>query len=191
MADTPHSLLERLRSQPAAQEWQRFVDLYTPLIRTWLRRQGLLDQDTDDLVQEVLGAVVRDLPRFEHSQRKGAFRSWLRTITVHRLKNFWRSERTRPATGGVLEALDQLEDPHSELARLWDQEHDRYVSQRLLELLAPEFEPKTWQAFRRVVLDGEKPAVVAGELGMSVNAVYIAQSRVLARLREEGQGLIE
>jgi RNA polymerase sigma-70 factor (ECF subfamily) len=191
MADTPHSLLERLRKEPDALTWERFVALYTPLIRGWLRRYALLDHDADDLVQEVLGVVVRELPQFEHSRRPGAFRNWLRTITANRTKNFLRAERSRPASTGAMEALDQLADPNSDLSRLWNQEHDRHVTHRLLELIAPEFEPTTWQAFHRVTVGGEKSADVAQNLGISVNAVYIARSRIMARLREEGQGLIE
>jgi len=193
MADTPHSLLDRLRAQPQAKapEWQRFVALYTPLIQGWLRRQGLLEQDVDDLVQEVLSAVIRELPHFDIRLQRGSFRSWLRTVTVHRLQHFWRTQRARPVATGMLAALQQLEDPHSTLSRLWDQEHDEQVAKRLLELLAHEFEPKTWQAFRRVVVDGQPPTSVAAELGLSVNAVYIARSRVLARVREEGKGLLE
>jgi RNA polymerase sigma-70 factor (ECF subfamily) len=64
MSETSTSLLDRLRLQPDQQAWQRLVELYTPLIRGWLRRHALLDQDADDVVQEVLSVVVRRLPEF-------------------------------------------------------------------------------------------------------------------------------
>src|SRR5436305_2067412 len=184
MSDTSASLLERLRTQPDDRAWRRLVDLYTPLLHGWLRRYGVRPEDAEDLVQEVLGVVVRELPGFRHDQRRGAFRCWLRTILVHRLRAFWRSARARPVADadGV---LDQLEDPDSGLSRLWDEEHDRHVLRRLLELIEHDFEPATWQAFRRVVLDGLRPAAAAAELGVSVNAVLIAKSRILSRLREE------
>jgi RNA polymerase sigma-70 factor (ECF subfamily) len=60
-----------------------------------------------------------------------------------------------------------------------------------MELVKPQFEPATWQAFRRVVLDGVKAAVAAAELNISVNAVLLAKSRVLSRLRQEMQGLTD
>ena len=81
--------------------------------------------------------------------------------------------------------LDELEDPQSALSRLWDVEHDRHVARRLLALLEPQFEAATLAAFRRVVLEGRKPAEAAAELGVSVNAVLLAKSRVLRRLRQE------
>ena len=194
MPDTSTSLLDRLRSQADAASWQRLVELYSPLIRGWLRRHGLADHDSDDLVQEVLSVVMRRIPEFRRNERTGSFRRWLRTITVNCVRDFWRSKRARPlATGdsNILKMLEELEDPGSGLSRLWDEEHDRHVAGRLLELIQHDFEPTTWKAFRRLVLDGAAPEVVATELEITTNAVYIAKSRVLSRLRQEGEGLID
>jgi RNA polymerase sigma-70 factor (ECF subfamily) len=193
MADTSVSLLERLRLRPDDASWGRLVDLYTPLIHHWLRGRLVPAADADDLGQEVLVVLMRELPRFEHSGRPGAFRSWLRTITVHRVRDFWRSRGYRPeATGdsAFLDRLNELEEPGSGLSRLWDEEHDRHVVRRLLELIRSDFQPTTWQAFEGVMLMGEAPAAVAARLGVSVNAVLLAKSRVLARLRREAEGLV-
>jgi RNA polymerase sigma-70 factor (ECF subfamily) len=193
MSETSASLLQRLREQPQGEAWQCLVGIYTPLLKQWLGRYGLQSSDVDDLVQEVLAVVVREMPQFEHNQRTGAFRRWLRTILVNRLRGFWRARQSRPlATGDsdLGQMLDQLEDPQSGLSQLWDKEHDRHVMARLLEQIEPDVKPATWQAFRRVVLDGKDEETVAAELGMSVNAVFIAKSRVLAKLRREAQDLL-
>ncbi len=194
MSETSTSLLERLRDPTDVAAWRRLTDLYSPLIRGWLRRYALQAPDLDDLVQEVLSVLVRELPGFRHNERRGAFRSWLRTITVHRLRAFWRAQRLRPdaAGGGDLpKELEQLEDPDSDLSRRWDEEHDRHVARRLLELIEPDFAPTTWRAFRRLVLEGSPAREVAAELGVTVNAVLIAKSRVLQRLRQERRGLTD
>jgi RNA polymerase sigma-70 factor (ECF subfamily) len=194
MFETSVSLLQRLRSDPRGPDWQRLVDLYSPLIRGWLRREQVRAEDAEDILQEVLSVVVRELPRFEHSGNAGAFRCWLRLITVHRLRDFWRSSRWRPeATGddNFLKRLGQLADPHSALSRAWDEEHDRHVVSRLLEMMASQFEESTVRAFRGVMLEGRSTADVAADLGLSANAVLLAKSRVLHRLREEGRGLID
>jgi RNA polymerase sigma-70 factor (ECF subfamily) len=194
MSETSFSLLNRLRSQPDAESWRRLVELYTPLIKGWLRRHDVSAIDADDLTQEVMAVVVRELPHFEHNQQRGAFRNWLRTIAVHRLRALWRSrQRGTLATGGsdFLKMLDELEDPQSDLSRLWDQQHDQHVARRLMELVEPQFEPTTWRAFRRTVIDGAKAATVAAELQISVNAVLLAKSRVLSRLRQEMHGLTD
>ena len=87
--------------------------------------------------------------------------------------------------------LDQLEDPASDLTRRWEREHDEHVLQRLLELIEREFQPATWLAFRRQVVDGVPARTVAAELGMTVNAVLIAKSRVLSQLRRNADGLVD
>jgi RNA polymerase sigma-70 factor (ECF subfamily) len=190
LAETPVSLLERLRLRPDPASWQRLVDLYAPLIRGWVGRYGLQPTDFDDVSQEVLATVVRELPGFRHDLRRGAFRRWLRTIAVNRLRNFWRA-RGRTAGPDPEPALARLEDPSSDLSRLWDEEHDRHVARRLLELIEPEFEPATWQAFRLLVLEGLETREVAERLGVTPNAVRIAKSRVLGRFRREAEGLID
>lgn len=194
MAETSASLLDRLRTDPDSSEWQRLVQLYSPLIRNWLRRQEVLAHDADDLVQEVLAVVIRRLKDFEHNQRIGAFRNWLRTITVNVIRDHWRARKTRPTATGASDFqqfLSDLEDPRSALSQAFDLEHDRHITRQLLDQLEKEFEPTTWRAFTEVALTGRPAAEVAAELGLSTNAVFIAKSRVLSRLRQEAKGLVE
>jgi RNA polymerase sigma-70 factor (ECF subfamily) len=194
MSDTPVSLFDRLCENPQdAASWRRWCDLYVPLIRRWVHPDGLQPHDTDEVIQEVLVVVVRELPQFRHSGHRGAFRSWLRTVLAHRLQSLWASRTAQLGSVGAdaITLLAQLEDPNSSLSHLWDQEHDKYVTRRLLELIEPDFEAVTWQAFRRLVLDGAATGDVAAELGITPNAVRIAKSRVLKRLREESAGLVD
>lgn len=194
MSPTPVSLLERLRVQPNDDTWRRLVELYTPVIHGWLRRQGLPPTDVEDLGQDVLAVLVRELPQFRHDGRPGAFRRWLRTVTVNRLRGQWRARRRQPQGTGdsdFVRMLDQLEDPGSGLSRLWDEEHDRTLARRLLEMTERDFEPATWRAFRRLALEDARADDVARELGLTPNAVLLAKSRVLRRLRQEVAGLLD
>jgi len=194
MTDTSATLLERLSDRSDSVAWGRLVDLYSPLINSWLRRQGVLTEEADDLTQEVMEVVVREVARFQHSGRIGAFRTWLRTITINCLRQSWRSRRYQSQSSGSLDIqamLDRLEDPASDLSRRWDQEHDRYVLHRLLDLIEPDFRPVTWRAFRRQVIDEATAETVAAEMGLTVNAVLIAKSRILSQLRRNATGLID
>jgi RNA polymerase sigma-70 factor, ECF subfamily len=191
---TSKSLLTRASNGSDQEAWRRLTELYQPLIGRWVRPHVAQRADAEDVVQEVLTALVRELPRFDHNQRPGAFRAWLRTITVHRLRRYWEKRDGRPAPAGgpeQREALDQLADPTGELARTWDEEHDRHITRTLLTSIRLEFQPAKWRAFQRQVQDGCPAADVAEELGMSVNAVLIAKSRVLKRLREKAEGLVD
>ncbi len=188
MLSTSTSLLQSLLDRDNGDAWRRFVALYDPLIRRWSASHLPQSADVDDLVQQVLTVVLEKLPDFEHSGRRGAFRAWLRSISVHHLRKFWRS---LPGNSPDPEPiLQQLEDSHSALSQQWDREHDEFILQRALELVGPEFTPATWKAFCRVALEQAKPEIVAAELGLTVNAVCIAKSRVLRRLREEVEGFV-
>ena len=194
MNETSLSLLHRLRCSPEAESWERLVHLYAPLIRAWLRKYDVQESDAEDLVQEVLLAVSKDLGKFEHGGQPGAFRGWLRAILVNRVRKFWRSRDRRPQARGDSELnarLAQLDDPNSKMSQIWNREHDQYVLRQLLSLAEPHFAPTTWKAFCRVALDGAKADVVAQEMGISRNSVIIAKCRVLSRLRQESEGLIE
>lgn len=194
MKETSISWLSRLRSSPVSENWNRLVELYAPLIKTWLQKYDVQDSDADDLVQEVLLAVSKDLSKFDHSGQPGSFRAWLKAILVNRLRKFWRARDRRPRArggSGVDERLAQLEDPSSEMSQIWNRQHDQYVLRQLLALAEPHFASNTWKAFCRVALDGARPEVVAEELEISLNAVCLAKSRVLRRLRQESEGLIE
>ncbi len=194
MSETSATLLERLNDRSDSVAWRRLVDLYSPLINAWLRRHGVPAEDAEDLTQEVLEIVVREVSRFRHNGRVGAFRTWLRTITINCLRQSLRSRRFRvQATGSpdITMMLDQLEDPASNLSQRWDREHDQHVLERLLELIEPDFRPATWKAFRRQIIDGASAETVAAELGLTVNAVLIAKSRVLSHLRRNADGLVD
>ena len=195
MDNTSQSLLQQLQGKDSDDaSWKRLVDLYRPLILHWLRKNTTQQQDAEDLTQEILLVVVREVAGFVHPGHCGAFRGWLKVITINRMRTFWRSRNTQPTATGDTALLDmpaQLEDPGSDISRLWDEEHDQFVLKRLLELMESEFAPKTIQAFRRVALQGEPAKEVAGDLQMTVGAVYVAKSAVLRRLRQEALGLIE
>ena len=186
MDKTPASLLQRLR-QPAEQEaWGRFVELFTPLIYYWARRLGLQHQDAADLVQDVFTLLVQKLPTFSYDQHK-SFRGWLRTVTL----NKWRDRCRRWAVPVEKNAvLPELPGPEAAEA-FWEVEYRRQLVGHALEVMQAEFQPTTWKACWELVVAGRPAAEVAAELGISENAVYIAKSRILGRLRRELEGLID
>lgn len=191
MTDTSLSLLQSLARDDST-SWDRLVELYAPLLRRWLSGRAT-QQDLDDLIQDVLLVVVRRLPEFQRNTRTGAFRCWLRTIAVNCLRDHYRSQQKRPrATGDsdFLQMLQQLEDSNSSMSRLWEAEHDQHVTEHLLKQIEPQFEANTWRAFCRVARDGIPAVQVAQELGITENAVYIAKSRVLSKLRQLANGIL-
>lgn len=189
MPSTSPSLLERLKDPDQQLAWERFVDLYTPLIWAWTRKMGLQEADAADLTQDVLCTLARVLPTFEYASN-GSFRAWLRTVTI----NKWR-ERARRAQLPLEPSADHYElehpSPDDPVRDFWDHEYQDRLTARALQLMQAEFQPTTWKAFWNVVVLEQSGASVAAELGLSVAAVYAAKSRVLRRLRTELSGLID
>jgi RNA polymerase sigma-70 factor (ECF subfamily) len=193
VSTTSLSLLQRLQhAKPAASDWQRLDDIYRPYIRAWVLRFGIDEAEADDLTQEVFVVLSKDLPSFE-PLRNGSFRAWLRQIVLNQVRNFRKARKKRPQAGrdGVEQLLSQLENPNSDLSRQWDRDHDQHVIQKLMAIVKPDFETKTWEAFVRSFLHGQPAKQVAQELEISEGAVAQAKYRILKRLRAEGDGLMD
>ena len=184
--ETSLTWLGRLAGSATEGDWKQLLDVYGSLLRGWLARSGVAAADHDDLTQEVLLVVVRRVGEFDR-RGPGAFRAWLRGILANHVRKYFRD---RPPSAAAID-LDAVADPDSVLSRAWDREHDEHLAARALRLVEGDFAPATWAAFRRQVLDGLPPRAVASELGLSVNAVLLAKSRVLKRLRAELGGLVE
>jgi RNA polymerase sigma-70 factor (ECF subfamily) len=186
---TRESLLVRIRVRNDGEAWSQFVEIYGPLVYDYGRRHGLQDADAADLTQEVLQAVAAAAEGFAYDPRKGSFRGWLFTVARTRRIDLGERLARQPRAGGDPTAAARVEAVAERVGDAEEAEWRRAFRQRLfdwaVERVRGEFEESTWQAFWRTAVGGSKPGKVAGELGMSVGAVYTAKSRVLSRLREQ------
>ena len=185
MITTSLSLLDRLQSGNETQSWNRFVRLYTPVIYRWVRSRGIPASDSSDLVQNVFRSIVRGLPRFQR-QSAGSFGRWLRTITTNKCRDYLR-ERKRDRIDLTSEIVVSDED---NVEAFTERDYQRSLARESLKLMQQEFEYTTWKAAWEHIVSGRSAQDIAAELNMSVNAVYVAKSRVLRRLREELDGLL-
>jgi RNA polymerase sigma-70 factor, ECF subfamily len=191
---TSVSLLQRIANDGGGNEdWQRLLTLYRPFILHQVRSYSDLVDYADDITQEVMMVLMRELPVFQR-QRTGSFRNWLRGITVNQLRMAARKVRRQP-TAGDSSALEQqindLADPASQASKRWDEEHDRNVLRRIMDSIRHDYQDSTWQAFELYVLHEKAPKAVAEELGISLNSVLLAKSRITRRLRDEAAGLVD
>ena len=188
MHTTSISLLERLRQPGERLAWDRFVELYTPLLYHWARRFGLSGADAADFVQDVFTVLLGELPRFLYDPAR-RFRGWLWTVTVNKWRERQRRQGAVPqqAAGGAQDVASPV-DP---IADFDEAEYRKYIVDRALQLMRADFQAATWKAFWEYVVVGRPAPEVAAELGITVNAVHLAKSRVLRRLRHELQGLLD
>jgi RNA polymerase sigma-70 factor (ECF subfamily) len=185
---TRKSLILRLRDSQDDGAWSQFVEIYTPLMFGYCRGRGLQEADAADVAQESMRAVAKAMGRFEYDPQRGKFRNWLLTVVQSKLHNFLDQRRRQPELAGETTLQARIEhDSISEEETAWEAEYYRTIFHWAAERIRGEFQPSTWQAFWRTTIDERDGKEVAEALGLSVGAVYVAKSRVLARLREEIQ----
>jgi RNA polymerase sigma-70 factor (ECF subfamily) len=198
VGSTSTNLLKRVQAgQPDA--WGRLVRIYGPLVYGWSRRMGLQAADATDIVQEVFGSVSRGVKDFHRNNSHGendggTFRGWLWTITRNKIRDHFRAQPRHPnAVGGTdmqqrFAELPQDEPPSSALSSTNlgnGQPAEVGMVHRALEVIRPDFEDSTWEAFWQMTTAGRTSAEVAADLGMTKSAVRQAKYRVLRRLRME------
>jgi RNA polymerase sigma factor (sigma-70 family) len=183
---TRPSLLVRIKDLRDEMAWGEFAQLYTPLIYRFARQSGLQDADASLVTQDVLVTVARTIHRFEYNRKTGSFRGWLKVVTRSRLTDFLRAQgREVQGTGDTAMLYVMDEQPDASQPDLWEREFRRTLFEWAVDRIRCDFEDTTWQAFWQTSVGDRETAEVADELGLSVGAVYIARSRVLARLRKE------
>jgi RNA polymerase sigma factor (sigma-70 family) len=185
---TRASLLARLVDPEDRAAWQQFVELYGRLVYAFARKRGLQDADAADLTQEVFLSLAGGAGRWHYDARLGSFRGWLYGITRKKIARFLERRHSQAVGSGDTDAHRLLaEEPGREpdLEASWEQEFRQQLFRLAAEAVVGHFAPKTWQAFWGTAVEGKSAAEVGAELGLSVGAVYVARSRVLARLTEQ------
>jgi RNA polymerase sigma factor (sigma-70 family) len=194
--NTRRSLLLRLRGGQDAEAWSEFVSIYEPLVYRLVRKRGFQHADALELTQEVLLAVSRSIDRWDVDPHRGSFRGWLSRVSRNLMVNLLVNQRRHPRGVGDTDfqrLLAEQVDPACEESQEYDLEHRRSQFRWAAARIRHEFRPATWQAFWKTCVDGLPIRRVADELGMSAGAIYVARSRVMARLRgcvsdmQEGQ----
>ncbi len=187
---TSPSLLMRIRNPDDAESWNLFEAVYAPIVRNYCERRGIQLSDIDDITQEVMTAVARNIQRFDYQPQRGRFRAWFATITANKLKNFLASQskyKRHTELSAIAEQLatEPLADTH------WS----AIFSQRLFDIACQRIqmnvESLTWECFRATWLENTKATLVAKNLGIPIQTVYVNKSRVLKKLEDEFLNLSE
>jgi len=193
LPDTRPSLLVRLRNANDREAWRQFVDIYAPLIYGLARKRGLQDADAADLTQDVFRAVSAAMPLWQYDPKRGSFRGWLFTVARNKLNDFLtQRKRVSPGSGdsGVQTLLEEQPARDQEEAA-WQRDYEQRTFAWAAEQIRGEFHESTWQAFWQVAVEGKSGDEAARNLGLSVGAVHVAKSRVLARLKKKIKELQE
>ena len=184
---TRPSLLLRIRDSQDTLAWIEFAGIYAPLVYAFGRKHGLQDADAADLTQEVFRAVAQAVGRFQYDTDRGGFRRWLFTIAHNELRDAIARRKRNPAGSGdtgIKQLIERQPEPIDSHAS-WEEEYQRQRLDWAAQQVCGKVQESTWQAFWQTAVEGKSAEEVAVALKMSVGAVYIAKSRVIARLRKQ------
>jgi RNA polymerase sigma-70 factor (ECF subfamily) len=171
--------------------WQEFMKLYSPMVYGFARKRGLQDADAADLMQDVMRSVSTAIGRLDYDRQQGTFRGWLFTITRNKVFNFLSAKKGKAQASGDSSTNRILEEHagHDEAEDEWELEYQKRLASIAMDRVKHEFQPNTWQAFWLTAVEGVAAAEAARQVGISPGAVYVAKSRILARLREEVEAM--
>jgi RNA polymerase sigma-70 factor (ECF subfamily) len=184
---TRASLLVQIRDGANDGAWREFMRLYGPIVYGFARKRGLQDADAADLMQDVMRSVSSAIGNLQYDRHQGTFRGWLFTITRNKIFNYFSARRIRPQASGdtaTNRALGAHPDS-SDDSDVWELEYQRRLASLAMERVKSEFHETSWRAFCLTAVEGVAAAEAARQVGLSPGAVYVAKSRVLARLKQE------
>jgi RNA polymerase sigma factor (sigma-70 family) len=188
---TRASLLVQIRDGANHGAWQEFMRLYGPIVYAFARKRGLQDADAADLMQDVMRSVAAAIGRLDYDRSQGTFRGWLFTITRNKVFSFLSARRIRPQATGDTSTIRLLAEQTdaSDGAEVWEVEYQRRLASLAMARIKGEFQESTWRAFWLTAVEGQAAADVARQVGISTGAIYVAKSRVLARLKSEVEAI--
>ena len=190
---TRYSLLSRLQDWDDQESWKDFFDTYWRLIYSIALKSGLTEVEAEDVVQETVICVAKDIDKFRRDRRLGSFKGWLRNLTRWRVADQLRKRDSNLVSGEVgLEASTTLAEPSeipasadAELERIWDAEWQSNLTNTALERVRRHVKEEHYQMFDLNVLRDWPADQVARTLDVSIAQVYLAKHRILALLKKE------
>jgi RNA polymerase sigma-70 factor (ECF subfamily) len=176
------TLLDRLRDPQDREAWSEFVGLYGPLIFHFARRRLPQDEDAADVMQEVLGAVMRG----SYQRPCGRFQKWLVTVLLNQIRDFHAARLRRGEVSGGATLSERLqEEPSGGEEEEWDRDRERHLFRAAAERVRARTSPTHWDAFVRAALQDQSGQEVARALNLSVANVYAIKSRLMKEIKDE------
>lgn len=190
MNATRRSLVERLTNWEDQRNWQDFFETYWRLIYGVARKSGLTDAESQDVVQETVITVAKNITKYE--REAGSFRGWLLHITRWRIADQFRKRapqtlqaksRGGSSRGGTA-TIERVPDGF-DLAATWEEEWQRHIFTAAMERLKKKVDPKHYQIFDCLAVKQWSAPKVAASLGVGIAQVYLVKHRLSAQLKKE------
>ncbi|MEM7316344.1 MAG: sigma-70 family RNA polymerase sigma factor [Planctomycetota bacterium] len=179
------SLLGRLKDDPDDQaSWSEFVARYQPMIQRWCRSFGLQPADANDVTQNVLLKIARQMRRFEY-RKDGKFRAWLRTVVYHAWCDYLQTHKWKGTGDEAIHGLLQSVEARDDLIQKIEDEYDQQLFDEASRLVQRRVDSHIWLAFEHMALKHKSAKETAEELGITEGSAYVSKSRVQRMLTDE------
>jgi RNA polymerase sigma-70 factor (ECF subfamily) len=202
-ADTPlnestrATLIGRLKNWQDQASWQDFFDTYWRLIYGVSRKSGMTDAEAQDVVQETMLAVAKQMPSFTYDPNIGSFKAWLLNLTRWRIMDQFRKRRSQEAAAPASEDgephtsfINRVADPAGDkIGEVWELEWQQNLLDAALDHIKRSIDPQKYQIFDLYVNKGWTPEKVAQRFGIAVDQVYLAKHRITQLIKTEVERL--
>jgi len=195
---TRRSLVERLADWGDQRRWQEFFDTYWKLIYSAARQAGLTDTEAQEVVQETVITVAKNIEKLNYNPAIGSFKGWLLQITRWRIADQFRkrppgnAKRPRSADDRLTATIERVPDSRIvDLDVVWEAEWKENLFEAAIARVKKKVEPKQFQIFDCYVRKEWPAQKVAARLGVNIGQVYLARHRVGALLKKEIRALEE
>lgn len=189
MQTTNPRLLGQIKQLSNDDDWSAFFDLYAPLVFRVAKSQGLQDDDCEEIVQQVMVAVMTQIAKFEYRPQVGRFRDWLAQMTRHKIADLMKA-RSRSVLAAKASVSISGPDSLDPFEQLWEQQWQRALLERSIEHARNQVGPEVFQAFWLRVVEGWNGGDVADFLGISTSAVHVYKHRVVYFVRTQYERLL-
>jgi RNA polymerase sigma-70 factor (ECF subfamily) len=190
---TRTTLIKRLKDWRDQASWQDFFDTYWKLIYSVALKSGLTDTESQDVVQETMFSIAKQMPDFQYDRSLGSFKGWLLKLTRWRITDQYRkrdpvrhTRSTPDEHGSGDDPLDSVADAaHVDLEALWEQEWRKSLLETAVTKAKRNVDPLHYQLFDMYVNKHWAPEKVAKTFRVPVGQVYMAKHRVTGIVKKE------
>ena len=181
--ETRFSLIAKIRDMGDDDAWREFERIYQPVVQRFILRHGLQDADAAEISQEVLARVAKSIASWDGELKQSTFRGWLYRITQNLTIDFLRKKKIELArTSNENGALSQIVDTNPSVSGEFQREYEKELFHWAAQKLKPTFKATNWDAFWLSTIEGLPIEEVANRLNMECGAIYVARSRIMAKL---------
>ena len=186
---TSYALLQRACDLHDEEAWVEFADHYLRFIYYILNQMGVRAADVEDVAQQILIMLTRDLGSYDRS--KARFRTWLSAVIRNAALVYFRKTKSQLKRIRVFGEECKIEtmDRPSEIDQRIEAEWEEYVAELAMERVRSVFKGQAMTVFE-LGMEGLSAAEVADQTGLSVSSVYTLRKRVKKRLYLEIRALV-